>query len=80
MELNKEILQILNDHRTICEEQNWDEEQNETRAIYDAFRIQNIFNKKIDSILDWLTDYDGGDCIGESDIREAKNELNQLKQ
>ena len=47
MELNKEILQILNDHRTICEEQNWDEEQNKTRAIYDTFRIQNILNNQL---------------------------------
>lgn len=37
------------------------------------------FNKSIDSIIDWLTEPDGGNAITESDIREAIAELNELR-
>lgn len=37
------------------------------------------FNKKIDSIIDLLTEQDGGNSVTESDIRDAIAELNELR-
>ena len=37
------------------------------------------FNKKIDSIIDWLTEPNGGNAVTESDIRDAIAELNELR-
>jgi hypothetical protein len=37
------------------------------------------FNKKIDSIIDCLTEPDGGNAVNESDIRDAISELNELR-
>ncbi len=39
----------------------------------------NEFNKKVDSIIDWLTEPDGGNAVTESDIRWAIAELNELR-
>ena len=46
MELNKEIKKLLLEHRQICEENDWTENQKNIRATYDTFRIQNIINKQ----------------------------------
>jgi hypothetical protein len=35
---------------------------------------------KIDSIIYWLTEPNGGNAVDESDIREAKVELKELKE
>ncbi len=35
---------------------------------------------KIDSIIDWLTEPNGGNAVDESDIRDAKIELKELKE
>ena len=35
---------------------------------------------KIDSIIDWLTEPNGGNAVDESDIRDAKVELKELKE
>ena len=35
---------------------------------------------KIDSIIDWLTETNGGNAVDESDIRDAKIELKELKE
>jgi len=39
----------------------------------------NKFNKKVDSIIDWLTEPDGGNAVIESDIREAIVESKELR-
>ena len=39
---HKEILNMLTEHRKVCEENNWTEEQKKTRAIYYAFRLENL--------------------------------------
>ena len=36
-------------------------------------------NENIDSIIDWLTEPDGGFAVTEGDIREAVFNLNKLK-
>lgn len=38
------------------------------------------YTKEIDSIIDWLTEEDGGHAVGESNIKEAVNDLKTLKQ
>lgn len=38
------------------------------------------YTKEIDSIIDWLTEEDGGHAVGEGNIKEAVNDLKALKQ
>jgi len=38
------------------------------------------YTKEIDSIIDWLTEEDGGHAVGEGNIKEAVNDLRILKQ
>ena len=40
--------------------------------------MEDLLNK-IDSIIDWLTDGDGENSVDESDVRDAKIELKELK-
>ena len=37
------------------------------------------YTKEIDSIIDWLTEEDGGHAVGESNIKHAVSELKELK-
>ena len=39
------IKEMLIEHRQICEENDWSEKQKSTRAVYDAFRIENKLNQ-----------------------------------
>ena len=36
--------------------------------------------KRIDSVIDCLTESDGGNAVTESDVKDAKVELNELKE
>lgn len=49
--LHSEILYIIMENGFLIKQENWNVEQQELRAVYDSFRIINIVNDKLSSVL-----------------------------